>query len=212
MSSLLLILAKTDSELDWRRISELLNHHALTQVLVYTSKESELNLIAFLCFYHLDPTQMLGTQPELLSVLASWAGVTFEYRLYQPLQYYNKSVHSGSHILIMNAMTPDPNAEGRFNDWYTEEHIPLLRCIPSWISSERYHLISATTSDVPRHLALHKLGDSSAFDTEQYKTATNTPWRTEVITKVVDKQRLILKYIGELDSLAATSIVSTRSP
>lgn len=145
---------------------------------------------------------MLNEKSDISPVLAPLAG-TFEYRLYQPLHPFSKPIHTGNHIAIMNAMTPDPNAEKRFNDWYTEEHIPLLRLIPSWISSDRYQLVSATASHVPHYLALHNLNNLTAFDTEEYRAATTTPWRTEVIAKIVEKERLVLDFVGELDSLVA---------
>jgi hypothetical protein len=138
-----------------------------------------------------DLMPIMGTVPEL--------------RLYQPLTSGRiMDVHKADHFLVMNAMTPHPNFEQAFHDWYIAEHIPLLRRVPFWHSSERFSALTSLSiniAQVPRYLALHRWDNIAAFETDEYKAATNTPWRTEVIRNVVHKERLVLKYEGELDDL-----------
>ena len=127
-------------------------------------------------------------------------GAVPEFRLYEP--HSTMEIHKQHHFLVMNAMTPLPALEQAFNDWYIAEHIPLLRRVPFWRSSERFTLISSSSANpVPHYLALHKWDDIAAFETDEYKAATNTPWRAEVIGKVILKERLVLKYEGELEDL-----------
>lgn len=108
------------------------------------------------------------------------------------------------HFLVLNAMTPSDETDGAFNDWYKEEHIPLLQRVPSWLSSRRFTLVTATAK-APRYLALHEWGNIAAFDTEEFKAATNTPWRSDVIAQVIEKERFLLKYEGTLQEKAITS-------
>ncbi|RDB25096.1 hypothetical protein Hypma_007427 [Hypsizygus marmoreus] len=101
-------------------------------------------------------------------------------------------------------MTPSSSSEKSFNDWYEDEHIPLLSGVPGWLDSGRYRLTISTTSHAPSYVALHRWTDLAAFDTAEYKTATNTAWRTTVMEKVVKKERFLLQYKGELCNILDT--------
>lgn len=106
------------------------------------------------------------------------------------------------HFLVINGMTPHPSSEKMFNDWYTEEHIPMLSRVPSWLSSHRYILqTQSADSKAPRYLALHRWGDIAAFEQQEFKAATNTPWRTKVIEQVVEKERFVMEFQGTLEDL-----------
>jgi len=145
-------------------------------------------------------TPVMGTTPEL--------------RLYESLTSGQiTEVRKQRHILVMNSMTPHPTAERAFDDWYTKEHIPLLRRVPSWLSSQRFILVSSSGGGlVPRYLALHKWDDVAAFETDEYKAATNTPWRTEVMREVIEKERLVLMYEGELENLIVSAYAFLSMP
>ncbi|KAJ7721465.1 hypothetical protein B0H16DRAFT_1228576, partial [Mycena metata] len=93
------------------------------------------------------------------------------------------------HFMVLNGMTPNESAEQTFNDWYTEEHIPMLSAVPGWRSSRRFRLLSASSTDPPRYLALHEWENCDAFGTPEFKTATNTPWRTRVVVEQVNKKK-----------------------
>ncbi|THV06622.1 hypothetical protein K435DRAFT_848705 [Dendrothele bispora CBS 962.96] len=97
-----------------------------------------------------------------------------------------------THILVSVAMTPNAASEKSFNDWYTQEHIPMLSQTPGWLASRRFNLISST-GEAPKHLALHAWVDMSIFERSEYKAAVNTPWRTEVIDQVIQRERLVLQ-------------------
>jgi hypothetical protein len=172
-------------------------------VSVYTSSLSSLKLVVLLCVLHVTATEV-GDKISAISRDISTAMNTIpEFRLYGLLTVGQiMEVHKKNHILVMNSMTPDPVVEQAFHAWYTVEHIPLLQRVPFWLSSERFTLVSSTDASlVPRYLALHKWDDITAFESDEYKAATNTPWRTEVIGKVMEKERLVLKYEGQLEDL-----------
>ncbi|KAF8912300.1 hypothetical protein CPB85DRAFT_1561559 [Mucidula mucida] len=120
-------------------------------------------------------------------------------RLYDPYQSYELCTPSAKmigHRLVINAMTPSPSSEKSFNSWYAEEHVPLLSAVPFWISSNRYILAetSSPEHDAPTYLALHEWADEKAFKTPEFKKATDTPWRTEVIGQVVKKERWVVEF------------------
>ncbi|KAK0226611.1 hypothetical protein IW262DRAFT_1457850 [Armillaria fumosa] len=102
-----------------------------------------------------------------------------------------------NHYLVINAMTPSVTSETQFNDWYTKEHIPLLSKVPSWLSSRRFVLVETTEElGAPRYLALHEWVDLVAFETKEFLRATNTTWRTEVLSQVVRKERWVMVFKG----------------
>jgi hypothetical protein len=110
--------------------------------------------------------------------------------------------YAAPHFIVANAMTPssDANATRDFDSWYQEEHIPLLSRVPGWIASRRFEVVKATDeSTCPRFLAIHEWESLSAFDTEEFRHATSTPWRSRVIDKVVKRERLVMRYEGVID-------------
>ncbi|KAF9446141.1 hypothetical protein P691DRAFT_225301 [Macrolepiota fuliginosa MF-IS2] len=133
------------------------------------------------------------------------------YRSY-PDQAASELVPVKGGTLIINCMTPSQESEESFDRWYAEEHIPLLRAVPGWLSSRRYVLVSSryapievgkVAAIVPKYLALHEWAHDQFFETLEYKAAVNTPWRTEVIAAVKEKQRFVSKYVGRLEFLAS---------
>lgn len=101
-------------------------------------------------------------------------------------------------------MTPNDAAEQTFNDWYAQEHFPMLSVVPGWRSSVRFRLLSASTSP-PRYLALYEWENRDAFDTAEFKAARNTPWRTRVVEQVNKKERHLLEYEGTIEELKQSS-------
>ncbi|KAL0949757.1 hypothetical protein HGRIS_009795 [Hohenbuehelia grisea] len=117
------------------------------------------------------------------------------------------------HYLVVNAMTPTPQSEIQFNAWYDDEHLPLLRRVPGWMSSVRYQIHanieckavnegsignSLRVGDAPRYLALHCWSGKHAFDTDEYREATTTPWRSRVMEGVLKRERFLLLAEGSL--------------
>ncbi|KAJ7647850.1 Alpha/Beta hydrolase protein [Roridomyces roridus] len=146
--------------------------------------------------------------PQIVEQLGQYLGGTVEIRLYER---FPRGAHgqilipssSAKHYMVLNGMTPDDGAEDMFNDWYTDEHIPMLSAVPGWRSSSRFRLLSSSpSSSPPLYLALHEWASREAFGTSQFKAATNTPWRTRVVVeKVHKKERRLLEYLGTVKDL-----------
>ncbi|KAE8553982.1 hypothetical protein EYB25_002520 [Talaromyces marneffei] len=92
------------------------------------------------------------------------------------------------------ALQPGPDLPAQdYNDWYEQEHIPLLSEVPGWLKSTRWVLKQATS---PKHsnelggkglsnfLSVHEWESMASFKTEEFKRATNTPWRDRIIPKL----------------------------
>lgn len=73
---------------------------------------------------------------------------------------------------------PGDRAEA-FNQWYDEEHCPLLLKNPQWRHIRRYRIRSGTP-DRWTHLALHYLGDVAALASSERTAARQTPWRARL--------------------------------
>ena len=73
---------------------------------------------------------------------------------------------------------PDARA-AEFNQWYTEEHVPLLLKCKDWLTVRRFEIFESEPQPWT-HLALHYLADESAFDSPEREAARNTEWRSKL--------------------------------
>lgn len=71
---------------------------------------------------------------------------------------------SNEALLVMMVDVPDAQ-ETAFNTWYNEVHIPELLQLPGFISAERFRQVGPGI----RYLALYRLSDASAVDSEAYR-------------------------------------------
>ncbi|KAF8891857.1 hypothetical protein BD779DRAFT_152722 [Infundibulicybe gibba] len=125
-----------------------------------------------------------------------------EWHMYKNLEPGTEDLTTSyTHIFVMVSMTPQPGAEQNFNDWYTEEHIPLLSRVPGWVSSHRF-LLWGSSASAPQYLALHQWESTVSFKADEYKLATGTPWRTNVMEQIVEKERHVLICTGYLDDVS----------
>ncbi|MBT2229232.1 DUF4286 family protein [Nonomuraea sp. NEAU-A123] len=113
---------------------------------------------------------------------------TLERRVYEPVDEHGRG--SGP-ILLARSLTVRPEAEADFHAWYAEEHIPALHEIPGWHRTRRYVL---RDGNAPRFLALHELSGTDLFDTDAYRAATDTPWRTRVMAAVTESERRLFTH------------------
>ncbi|KAJ7600731.1 hypothetical protein C8J56DRAFT_1019802 [Mycena floridula] len=116
-----------------------------------------------------------------------------EIRMYKPLQAPGmlSTAPVEDHILVINAMTPSSDSVAAFNEWYAEEHIPMLSKVPGWIRTRRFE---KSWGPGPHYLALHEWASLKSFQTEEFRAATNTHWRTVIMAAVVEKERHVLWF------------------
>lgn len=108
---------------------------------------------------------------------------------------------SDNRILRTLALQPGPElSEKDYNEWYEEEHVPLLSVVPGWLKSTRWTLREARawnqgemqSSELSKYLAIHEWESMESFSFPEFKHATSTPWRDQILPKLdraVDERR-----------------------
>ena len=69
---------------------------------------------------------------------------------------------------------PDDRAE-EFNNWYDQEHIPMLLKCPDWLRIRRFEIYDGEPQPWT-HLALHYLDDNTALDSDERASARQSDW------------------------------------
>lgn len=158
---------------------------------LYTSTEFDAVILDFQDNTQLDLHHLVDEETFSDTGLISWA----LYDSIEPMTVGNNNPLPQPHIMIYNAMTPSSENERDFNEWYLREHIPLLSRAATWLSSRRYKLVESNFS-TPSYLALHFWGEELAFNTLEYKTAIDTPWKWNVVNNVLDRRRYAFRFLS----------------
>ena len=121
-----------------------------------------------------DPLASYQT-PHSLLVQQEWAQLTFEKRqqgTFNP---------DRANILYSVAFAVPDQWSDEFDDWYENEHIPMIYECEHWAMTKRYRIIQKDTasSTGSTHLALHYLTDAAGLDAPELKAARLTPWRNQ---------------------------------
>ncbi|MEX2616294.1 MAG: hypothetical protein WD767_09370 [Alphaproteobacteria bacterium] len=74
--------------------------------------------------------------------------------------------------LCISAMEVDPAIEGEFNEWYNEEHMPLMDAVPGMLAARRFHAVSG----LPRYVAVYHLESPEVYKQPSWYEANQTPW------------------------------------
>lgn len=111
--------------------------------------------------------------------------------------HVNVAGDNGERVFRTLALQPGPDLPVQdYNDWYEQEHIPLLSVVPGWLKSSRWVLKEAISSSLNRgnkpeeekklsnFLAIHEWESMASFKTEEFRHATNTPWRDRIIPRI----------------------------
>ena len=69
--------------------------------------------------------------------------------------------------------------QAEFDNWYKDEHIPILMEEKRWLGVRRFDIFDGAPNRFNR-LALHYLSHRSALDSEVRKKARATPWRARL--------------------------------
>lgn len=88
------------------------------------------------------------------------------------------------------------------NPRYEEEHIPMLREVPGWMSTVRARQMlasGAVATPLPKYAALHRYAlDNGCGTSQEWKAATETPWANSmrsVVVKEGSRARSQWKYV-----------------
>jgi hypothetical protein len=92
--------------------------------------------------------------------------------------------------VLFSEMTPQPEWEADFNDWYDTEHIPVRMKAPGFAGAQRYH-----NTESPAYLAVYEMNESGALATPEYKTIKGSP--SERTARMLKGVSGFTRYIGE---------------
>jgi len=81
--------------------------------------------------------------------------------------------------------------EQAFNDWYEQDHVPLLLESPDWLTVRRFRIRDGEPGRWT-HLALHYLRDPRALDSPERERARATPWRARLAAEPWFKAHYLL--------------------
>ncbi|OKL55484.1 hypothetical protein UA08_09220 [Talaromyces atroroseus] len=120
------------------------------------------------------------------------------YRLFsEKISPFYDATSAPNRVFRTVALQPGPElSEKNYNEWYEDEHIPLLSAVPGWLKSTRWELRKVlsfnqgTIQDGKRlsqHLAIHEWQSDQSFSTPEFKHATSTPWRNHIMPRL-DKE------------------------
>jgi hypothetical protein len=74
--------------------------------------------------------------------------------------------------LCISAMEVDPAIEAEFNEWYNEEHMPLMDAVPGMLAARRFLAIGG----LPRYVAVYHLESPDVYKQPSWYEANQTPW------------------------------------
>lgn len=105
--------------------------------------------------------------------------------------------------VLFSEMTPAPEWEGDFNDWYNTEHIPLRMGAPGFTSAQRYR-----ANEGPAYLAVYEMETAAALKTPEYHVIKGQPGeRTKrMLSDVTGFTRYIANESGRWEKPESASI------
>jgi len=92
--------------------------------------------------------------------------------------------------VLFSEMTPQPEWEADFNDWYNTEHIPVRMGAPGFTGSQRYR-----ANEGPAYLAVYEMESAGALSTPEYKIIKGSP--SERTRRMLGDVSGFTRYIGE---------------
>jgi antibiotic biosynthesis monooxygenase (ABM) superfamily enzyme len=92
--------------------------------------------------------------------------------------------------LYIVAMDVDPDKETRFNEWYSEEHVPALLKVPGVLGAYRY----VSLEGGPKYIAIYELDNPSVRASEAWKKAVEMTRRPKDIASE-NTSRTVLERI-----------------
>lgn len=92
--------------------------------------------------------------------------------------------------VLFSEMTPAPEWEGEFNDWYNTEHIPVRMRAPGFTSSQRYR-----ANEGPAYLAVYEMETADALKTPEYQVIKGQP--SELTARMLRDVSGFTRYICE---------------
>ena len=94
--------------------------------------------------------------------------------------------------LCISAMEVDPAIEDEFNEWYNEEHMPLMDAVPGTLAARRFR----ATGGLPRYVAVYHLESPEVYMQRSWYEANQTPWIRRIHRFRLRTLHMILKRVA----------------
>lgn len=163
----------------------------------------------YLATYELERQQVLTTAAYLAHVgehFTPWSkrclakAVLFRrWAATQTLPGNAEPVAAAKALMVAMGDTPAEH-EIEFNQWYDEEHLPMLAAVPGVLGARRFFDPVGT----PRYIALYELADRAAIKSAQWQAAVATPWSKRML-ELTSKEEWILRCYDAYDAGEAKS-------
>lgn len=91
-------------------------------------------------------------------------------------------------ILVAACITLNPataNAKESYEEWFSSEHIPMLKKVPGWLRCRRFVTTPGSNGAKVEYLALHEYASSNGIGGDAFKAAASGPRTKEVLEKCV---------------------------
>ncbi|OCH87458.1 hypothetical protein OBBRIDRAFT_796164 [Obba rivulosa] len=101
-----------------------------------------------------------------------------------------------------------PEDEEALNNWYYEEHIPMLAKIPGWVRSRRFVLKDWGRLGVegkkdqkapPKYLAVHEWTSPDFQQSEELKASIETPLAKKILGEALQIEKRSVKFLKKWD-------------
>ena len=97
---------------------------------------------------------------------------------------------AGAGALLINAMNVAPEAEGDFNAWYDDEHLPALGAVQGCLAARRYRSTEAG-GGLHKYLAIYHLENADVARSAAWNQAVDTPWTARIRPHFRDRLRVL---------------------
>jgi len=102
--------------------------------------------------------------------------------------------HGPAPIQVAVSMRVNESDLNEFHKWYEEEHTGMLSKIPGWLRTRRFQMVVGGLKGMPptgqvECLAVHDFAEKNGLNGPEHKAAQDTPWRTNIMSKVISKER-----------------------
>ncbi len=163
---------------------------------------------SWLVLYDLDSPDALDS-PEYKALGASasehdkavGAGLaTLDRRIYTQLSSDGAAPDEPAPVLLAVALSVPAGAEDDLQDWYTEEHIPMLLKVPGWRRIRRFRLVRGMDGPPPEFLSVHELAGPEVLEEPAYRAAISTPWRDRVVASALRRERRVFGFRNALSA------------
>jgi hypothetical protein len=117
--------------------------------------------------------------PSAASAAEVWIG-----RLRYPSRGDAPPVAEAKGLLVFS-QEPRPGDEDEFDDWMDTEHVPALAGVTGTLLAQRYEAVVGA----PRFTAIYYLTDPAVCTSEEWRTASRTPWRERMSARNLNRRR-----------------------